>query len=276
MQTPSPIITSDRFPALLDSLITLLTGLSKEDWARPTVAEGWSVKDVAQHLLGVDMGKISGKRDGFSEAHVDLDNWDELVAWINRRNEEWVAVTRRISPALLVELLRFTGERVNALFQSLDPTATGMAVSWAGPEPAPVWLDIAREFTERWHHQQHIRDAVDQPGSKEPYYLAPVLATFMYALPQTYRQVSAPAGTAITLTISGPSGGAWSVVREPDRWTLHTGQPDTPAAEIILPEEEAWRLFTRGLSTAQVRARTRLLGDLALAEKALDTISIIA
>ena len=38
-----------------------------------------------------------------------------------------------------------------------------MAVNWAGPEPAPIWLDPAREYTERWVHQQHIRDAVRNP-----------------------------------------------------------------------------------------------------------------
>ncbi len=52
-----------------------------------------------------------------------------------------------------------TGEQTNAYFQRVDPFAMGGPVSWAGPEPAPVWLDVAREFTERWHHQQHIRAA---------------------------------------------------------------------------------------------------------------------
>ncbi len=276
MQKTPPILISERFPALLDNLLNLLTNLTEDEWYRPTAASGWSVKDLVQHLLAVDIGKISGRRDGYSEAHVDLDSWDDLVVWINRRNEDWVEVTRRISPELLVELLRFTSERVNILFQSLDPFATGMAVSWAGPEPAPVWLDIAREFTERWHHQQHIRDAVDKPGSREPYFLAPVLSTFMFALPQTYWMVHAPGGTAITMTIEGPSGGEWSLVRCQQKWELYTGRPAKTEAEIILPEDDAWRLFTKGISAKQARGRARLLGDPILAAKALEMIAIIA
>ena len=48
-------------------------------------------------------------------------------------------------------------------------------IDWAGPEPAPIWLHVAREYTERWVHQQHIRDAVGRPGLNERRWLGPVL-----------------------------------------------------------------------------------------------------
>jgi hypothetical protein len=41
--------------------------------------------------------------------------------------------------------------------------AMGEPVTWAGPEPAPIWLDIAREYTERWLHQAQVRDATRNP-----------------------------------------------------------------------------------------------------------------
>jgi uncharacterized protein (TIGR03083 family) len=276
MQKPTPILVVDRFPAVLDALLDLLSGLSEEEWSRPTAAAGWSVKDIALHLLGDEISILSGKRDGFSEKSERLETWDELVAFLNTRNAAWVQAARRISPQLLCELLRFTGERANALFRSLDMDALGGAVSWAGPEPAPVWLDVAREFTERWHHQQHIRDAVGKPGCTGPFFLRPVLEAFMFGLPQAYRQVVAPEGTCVTLAIVGPSGGFWSLLREGERWQLYLGRPDQPAAEIVMPEDTAWRLFTRGLSKGQARQYARLLGDLELAEKALETVSIIA
>jgi len=51
--------------------------------------------------------------------------------------------------------------------------------------------------------QQHIRDAVGKPGAKEPYYLAPVLSTFVYALPQTYQRVDAPFFADFRLVLAG-------------------------------------------------------------------------
>jgi hypothetical protein len=145
------------------------------------------VKDVALHLFGVDVGNLSLRRDGFSDPWWDGAR-DDLVSSLNQWNETWVAVARRLSPRLLCELLRVTGEEVASYFFSLDPAAIGGPVSWAGPDPAPVWLDIAREYTERWVHQQQIRDALGRQGLAEPRYLAPVLATFVHALPYTLRE----------------------------------------------------------------------------------------
>ncbi|RPI78256.1 MAG: hypothetical protein EHM41_25730 [Chloroflexi bacterium] len=198
------------------------------------------------------------------------------MAFINRNNTLWVQATRRMSPKLICDLLRNTGEQVNEYFRSVDMYALGSPVNWAGPEPAPVWLDIAREFTERWHHQQHIREAVGKPGCTEPYFLAPVLAAFVYALPETFRTVEAPEGTSISLTVTGEAGGVWSVVREEDRWQLYMGKPDNPQAEVELPEETAWRLFTKGIEKEDAHASAKLSGNLDLAEKVLDTVSIIA
>jgi hypothetical protein len=133
------------------------------------------------------------------------------------------------------------GDQACEYFQSLDPYALGGAVSWAGPEPAPVWLDLAREYTERWHHQQHIRDAVGQPGLQGPRYMAPVLKAFVRALPHTYRHVAAPDGTLLTLTISGPSGGRWSLLREQGLWQLYCDVSREPDAEAVIDEDIAWR-----------------------------------
>src|SRR5205085_5325290 len=86
-----------------------------------------------------------------------------LVAALNRWNEEWVAALRRLSTPLQIDLLAFTAPAIVAFFATLDPHAIGGTVSWAGPAPLPVWLDTAREYTERWLHQQQIRDALAAP-----------------------------------------------------------------------------------------------------------------
>ncbi len=276
LEKPEPVLVADLFREILDSLLALLRGLEPAEWERPTAAAGWTVKDVAAHLLGDDVGILSRRRDGYRKPSPSLDSWDELVAWLNARNEEWVRVNRRLSPPLLCDLLQLTGEQASAYFRSLAPVATGGAVSWAGPEPAPVWLDVAREFTERWHHQQHIRDAVGKPGLTEPRYLGPVLATFVHALPRTLTAVVAPEGTRVTLKIVGPAGGSWTVVREDERWVLYHGAAPEPDAEVELPEDAAWRLFTKGLSSGNARSRAVLRGDEALGGKLLETISIIA
>ncbi len=274
MNQPEPVYTVDLFPIERRQLLELLETLSESEWAQPTVCEGWSVKDVALHILGDDIGVLSRKRDGHSSATSELASWKELVAFLNDWNERWVAAARRISTPLLLELLRVTGDDLHKYFASLELDEMGGPVSWAGPEPAPVWLDVAREYTERWLHQQQIRNAVRGPGAKEPELFAPVLATFVHALPQTYRDVEAAEGTHVKLTIVGESGGEWSVVRGADGWGLYVDVTSEPNATVSIDQERAWRLFTKGIDKRESDAKVK--GDRALGERLLDTISIIA
>jgi uncharacterized protein (TIGR03083 family) len=65
VKSPDKIIVVDRFVPLRTHLLTLLADLGEDDWARPTTAPRWSVKDIAAHLLGGDIAILSGKRDGF-------------------------------------------------------------------------------------------------------------------------------------------------------------------------------------------------------------------
>ena len=275
MEQPQPIIVIDLFPEILEHLLELLSGLSAEDWDKPTACSLWSVKGVALHLLGDEVGNLSRRRDGHAWSG-DIEGWDNLVSLINEWNEMWVDATQRISLRLLCDLLRFTGTQMCDYFRSLDPYAMGGSVSWAGPDPAPVWLDFAREYTERWLHQQHIRDAVARPGLKQPRFFAPVLDAFVRALPHTYREIDAADGTLVALTISGESGGQWSLLREKGLWNLYLGIVRQPDAEIVIDEDVAWRVFTKGLSKEEARSRVTVIGNQTLGLKVLDMVSIIA
>ena len=275
LEHPKPILVADLLPEILDHLLRLLESLDQEDWSKPTICLGWSVKDVALHLLGVEVGNLSRRRDRHSLGS-SVSGWDEIVSFVNQWNQEWVRVSRRISVPLLIDLLKTTGTQMCEHFRSMDPYAVGGAVSWTGSDPRPVWLDVAREYTERWHHQQHIRDAVDRPDLKQPRYLTPVLSTFARALPQAFRTSEAPEGTIVTLTILGDSGGRWSVQREDQAWCLYRGASEHPEAEVSLHEDIAWRLFTRGISREQAQANDTITGDRRLGDWIFEMVSIIA
>lgn len=276
MKLPEPIIVTGLFQPTLDSLVRLLSDLSADDWNRPTACARWSVKDIASHLLGGEVGILSRHRDGYAYSGNPFISWEELVALINSLNDTWVKATSRMSPRFLCELMKFTGEQVCDYFKSLDPYEIGGPVDWAGPEPAPVWLDLAREYTERWHHQQQIRDAVGKPGLKERKFFAPVLDAFVRALPRTYAQVDAKDGTLIALTITGDSGGKWFLLRARDHWNLYIEATQAADAELMIDQDLAWRLFTKGVRKDDALAGVTLIGDERLAMKALDMVSVIA
>jgi uncharacterized protein (TIGR03083 family) len=275
MNDPQPILVADLFPETLESLLDLLSQLSNEDWNRSTVCSKWSVKDIAAHLLGGKLGILSRQRDAYTLG-TDISNWTDLVNLINTLNDTWVKAAARLSPRVLCDLMKSAGEQVCDYFKSLDPFAIGGPVDWAGPERAPVWLDLAREYTEWWHHQQQIRDAVGKPGLKEPRFFQPVIDTFLRALPHTYRDVEAPDNTIIAVTITGDSGGRWILRRQNDKWRLFVNGRGQADAETTLDQEIAWRLVTRGINKEEAFTKANLTGDRDLALKTLEMISVIA
>ncbi len=183
---------------------------------------------------------------------------------------------RRLSPRVIRSLLKLGGEQTRQFFGTIDPLALGEPVSWAGPGPAPNWLDLAREFTERWHHQQQIRDAGGAPSLDHPTYLRPVLATFAFALVPAYGEYEAELGTTVAFAVAGPSGGDWTIVRTAGGWNLFEGHTDAPTATVGMDEDTAWRMYVGWLGQAQVRDRSTFAGDLRLGTQLATAFALVS
>lgn len=268
--------TAHLFPALHAELVALLRSLDADEWARPTACAGWSVKDVAAHLLDGDLRRLSVQRDGHAPPPPSsIASYADLVAFIDRLNREWVEVARRVSPRLLTTLLETTGRQAAELFASLDPRAPALyGVAWAGEAESRMWLDVAREYTERWHHQEQIRDATGRPGLQRRELFHPVLDAFLRALPHAYRDVDAPEGTAAVVAVTGEAGGDWTVVREGGAWRLYHGRPAAPASIVTIGQDAAWRLCVKQLRDPERHARIEGRQD--LGRPVLGMVSVMA
>ncbi len=279
MERVRPIDVSGLFSEINDELGRLLRGLRPEDWRTPTVCAGWSVKDIAAHLLDSNIRKLSFERDGHpppAPPHP-IRGYPDLVVFLNGLNADWVSAFRRVSPELLIEMLVSTGEQLAAHVASLDPEADSLfPVAWAGEERSANWFDTAREYTEKWHHQQQIRDAVGAEPLANRRFLHPVLDTFLRALPFRYRETAAPSGATVTIRVTGPAGGDWTLLRSDGKWLLHTGLSRQPAASIDIPQDAAWRLLTKGLAPAEAKKRSEVFGPESLTAPFFDTLSVMA
>jgi len=255
------IQTSDLFLPLHNELVTLLRGLDEPDWSRPTVAKQWVVKDVVAHLLDTDMRRLSSMRDGYRPASRsgNINSYDEIVTLINHLNATWVEVAERLSPRVLIELLEWSGPQVASLFASLPPDDDSfLAVAWAGEERSANWMDVGREYTEKWHHQEQIRDAVGMPGLTGRRWLAPVLELAMYALPHSFRHAEVLPGSTLSFTIEGEAGGVWHITNGSSGWELREEEPTEATACVRLDTETAWRLFFNALRQGKQSAGLRL------------------
>jgi uncharacterized protein (TIGR03083 family) len=272
-----PVLLVHRLPPLHHELITLLRALDPPQWNLPTACALWSVRDIAAHLLDDDLRRLSFHRDGQPPPAAGPLAGRALVDLVNAMNAEWVTVARRMSPRVLVDLLEVTGPWVVDLFRGTDPFAPAhWAVTWAGETESAHWFDVGRDYTERWLHQQQIRDAVGAPPLAGREWLHPVLALFVRALPPAYAETRAPNGATVRVAIEGEAGGVWTLHREDDEWRLYAGAAPSATATVTLSDDTAWRLFSKGLSPQVARARVRLEGDQTLAAVVLDALAVLA
>jgi uncharacterized protein (TIGR03083 family) len=276
----SPMVPRDVAPLfgpLLTELLALLHSLGPDDWNRPTVASAWRVRDVAAHLLDGDLRKLAACRDQHPlPLDGPLDTARDLARFINTLNRSGVAYAARLSPRLLTDLLATTGAWVADYIRSLPPHGPSpFAVSWAGETTSENWMDTGREYTERWHHQMQIRDAVGRRLLLTPTWMEPLLDFSVRALPHAYAALAAPTGTTVLLEVHGETAGEWSLVRTEHGWQLAQGRPATANAIVRVATDDTWRLLYNALPAADVAARVQVTGNASLAEPLLRARSVI-
>ncbi|MGH2827355.1 MAG: maleylpyruvate isomerase N-terminal domain-containing protein [Actinomycetota bacterium] len=257
-------------------LVRFLESLTAEDAGTPTICDGWTVGDIAVHLLGGDLSFLSRNRDRKESTLGDrAGGWDDLVGGLDALNEGWVSGGHFLSTRLVAELLEVTGRLMSEFLEGVDSKAAGETVSWAGPDPAPWWLVAAREFTERWVHHQQIRDALERPGLNGPSFVAPILATAMRGLPPAYLEVDAPEQTTVAFDVTGRAGFSWAVRRDAEGWKLYEGLSREATTRLTLDQDTAWRFLMRMATSAEVKPKVAIDGDPAYAKPFFDAVSAI-
>ncbi len=276
-----PLFARDRA-----ELIALLRELYASDWQRPTVCPGWRVHDVVAHVVHDYIRKLSGRRDRFPAPGPVAG--ETLPVFLDRVNQEFVDVAARWSPQVLIDLLGLLGPELDRLWAAVDLDELGAVVWWAAPDmPAPAWLDVAREYTEYWVHQQQVRDAVGKPGANDDELTFPVMDTFLRAVPHALRLVPSEPGAWVELRVTGAGAGTWTVRRRDADWAVsrgsagqcvgqgQPGQGQPAQAQVELSSGCLWRVATRGISVDAARDHARIVGDVSLGGAVLSLVSIV-
>src|SRR5258705_8530184 len=160
----APILCAHLLRMVDEKLVDLLGSLAPREWDLQTIAPLWKVRDVAAHLLDTVLRKLSMVRDSCYVEAVTIRLPQDVIALVNRLNAEGVTVYRRLSPPILIEMMKSACEQSARFHESLDPFAPAtFNVSWAGEEKSLNWFDTAPEIPQSSHQQpQHL------PGPKTP------------------------------------------------------------------------------------------------------------
>jgi uncharacterized protein (TIGR03083 family) len=260
-------------------LIQLLNSLTDEEWHAPTIAPKWNVKDIAAHLLDGNLRGLSIMRDKYNRLQPGkIDTYKDLVFFLNELNAEWTAAAKRMSPKVITNLLEISGQQYADFLHTLDPWDDAVfSVAWAGEEVSKNWFHIAREYTEKWIHQQQIRAAVGKEDgimTRELFY--PFIDTFMCGLPHTYKYADVPVGTSVEVEISTQIGGIWHINKTEEGWVLRKSTRLEPDARVEIKPDTAWKLFSKGIAPEQALDEVNITGDEKLGAIALGMVSVMA
>jgi hypothetical protein len=277
-----PILVAGLFREINAHLVDLLRSLAPDDWHRPTGSSQRNVKDIASHLLDGSRRRLSLQRDGYvPPGPPRFASYRELSDHLHRLNAEWTTAARRLSPRILIGWLEATGGELADLFEGLDPFGKAIfPVAWAGEEESANWFDVAREYTEKWHHTQQIFEAVGRPGTITARRLFhPCLVTFLRVLRFIYSDVPAAEGTVLAVRVVGGAGGDWFLVRDGTAWRQVAAHGGKVTVRVSLGQDTAWKLFTKRLDRPAALARfpdVAFEGDLELGLHVLDMVTVMA
>lgn len=276
MNTPGPILITDRIAVLDQKLVELLETLSPEDWKKQTIAPKWKVEDVVLHLLDGNIRILSIHRDGyFGVPPGTINSYDDILAYLNQLNADWIKAAKRMSPKLVIDLFKQTNKEIADYLTTIDPYAPALfSVAWAGEERSANWFHWAREYTERWHHQQQIRLAVGK--EKELYkreWYHPHLETSMRALPYHYRNFPGKKDEVLSFEITGEAGGIWYLYNDGNKWIQAENLTVTENL-ITIEGEIAWRLFTKGIRKEETSIKIQ--GNKQAGEHLLSMLAVMA
>jgi uncharacterized protein (TIGR03083 family) len=274
-----PIDARPLMHAVRTRLDALVADLDDADWRRATVCPGWDVADLVAHVVGDDLGRLSRMHDG--AAGPPRRPGEDLPAYLDRINEEWVVAFRRLSPAVLVSLLGAGGGEVLALWDdAIDRDDPAGAVSWAGLTDGAGWMDHARDTTEYWIHEQQLREAVGRPHL-EADEVAAVVDILGRGLPHALEAVAAPE-TAHVDVRADDLGLAWRIDRRDSRWWFSGHRPaasdggdapDAAFAAVSGTGDAYWRRWSR--HPAGGRGAFTTTGDAGAAAAVVDHVAII-
>ncbi|MCF8530271.1 MAG: maleylpyruvate isomerase family mycothiol-dependent enzyme [Candidatus Nanopelagicales bacterium] len=245
MTTDLRSIHSDRDPVstyqeAMQDVIDLLSSVETSQWSMPTSCPGWSIADIAAHLIDLDV-MVAG-----TERISHEPNWETLPHVTNpsqQFTERGVDYRRGTPPEQLL------GDLSSASTTLVATTAAGgspsIKIPWVKDEISLDQFYSMRTF-DTWTHEQDIRLALGLPGHLGSNPARMSAQRMISSLPLIWgKKVGAPPGAALTLTLTGPDieGTAHVVVGEDGR-AAFVDQTGEGAAQVSMP----WPAFVHAFA----------------------------
>lgn len=250
----------------IDAFTALLEQVPVEQWSIPTDLPGWDVHAVAAHIA-----HLEGVLAGAPEETVAVGEPSHVRGLMGLYTEQGVVARRDRSPDELINEIRSAATTRHTALLAAPPTDGAQKPDLIFGGVPWDWRQLLRNRPlDVWMHEQDVRRAVGQPGGMDSAaarhtaeYLTESLG-FVLA-----KRVGAPAGTSVTLDVSGsPTVGY--VVNDAGRGERLPAAPAAPTAGLVMDRESFILLAGGRRSPGEVA----IAGDQDLGRRVLDAFHV--
>ena len=262
----------DRMEKVWQSIATMCSSFTEDQWKMPTDCPGWSVQDQLSHLVGAESGILGHQAPAHAPAVADYVRND-----IGRSNEV-VVDWRRTWPGakVLEEFQELTAQRLH-LLRSL--TVEDFAAETQTPIGPGTMTDfLAIRIFDAWVHEQDIRRAVGQSGHLDGPVAEHSVGRLAMAMPFVVgKKVQAADGATVVFEVTGPGGRVLPIGMEGPRAKALDSVPLQPTVRLTMNTETFACLGCgRWEPTAAIRsANVEIQGDEELGQRILDQMNIM-
>jgi uncharacterized protein (TIGR03083 family) len=263
----------DQLEEVWARIVEFGSGLSEDEWKRPTEVPGWTVQDNLAHLTDIEAMILERPPPNHAVAgdppHVKND--------AGRRNEVFVDARRSWSGAeALAEFREVTRARLAQLRASTDDDFA--ADSWTPIGPGTVRDLLPFRVFDAWVHEQDMRRAVDRPGglggAAAEASMDRVIATAPFVVG---KKAGAPDGTVVVIECTPPLARTVAISVIDRRARPMAEMPAAPTVRITMDGETYARLACGRTEPAAALAAgsVRLTGDEALGRRIVEELNFL-
>jgi uncharacterized protein (TIGR03083 family) len=252
----------DALESTVDAITDVCTGLTAEEWARPTGCPGWSVQDNVAHLVGLEAVLITG----VEPEHELIGEFPHAKGPVGEYMERHVDYRRSLPPdAILTEFVAVFLGRIVAL-RALPDSAFDEPARGPMGSMSPLNRMLGIRVFDVWAHEQDIRRAVDRPGGYDSLAAAVSFDRCTAFAGPAHADVM-PDGSTLVWELEGPHAGIYAWSFADGRGERLDAPPAQPTVKLT-SDSETFMVLCCGRADAKPE-NVRVEGDAALASAIL-------
>lgn len=161
--------------------LALWRSLDATDWNRPSLCEGWTVKDVVVHCL---RGETEVFRPNLLRAIGGDPSGPDGFA-LEAMNDQQIAAGRAIPPAQLLDEAEAAIVATQQMLASMTDAQWELP-AWNPITPGTAGFYVKGRIWEWWTHNQDVRIPLKRPGGREPERTTPVVEVVRDGIPGVF------------------------------------------------------------------------------------------